>query len=414
MEKNFYDILEISSRASQVEVRKAFRILVLKLHPDRNPSPKATELFMLVTKAYETLSHPEKRANYDKILNLNIQISEAKKRVEVPKQSHPRNPPKKPIKYERIKTEETRKHEPIDWTKTKTKTKGYGTSETEQDYSKPKVNQNRTDPRSKLTPTNELLRLTSLVARARYAEAERLAKKITEKSPDQPLPFAILGDIYRMRGQYRDALVMYSYAIQADPVNMMYQRKHDEVLKNLSSTSNLKVVSATEQMSPSSAAALAGLVTLSGLVYVVLSKEPAEYTWQIINTWTTGLISMMAIAGIAIGASMALAGWLDRIVNQYQAAVVSISPGLALSFLGAINFWIACGVYIFIGAMENVFNLSSSRLLAVVAGVTILFASAGAVNGEIDFVQVALWGGNVIYLGAVLGWAAADGIREPG
>jgi len=149
------------------------------------------------------------------------------------------------------------------------------------------------------------------------------------------------------------------------------------------------------------------------MAFVVLSIEPQTYTWSIIDSWTTGLVTMMAISGIAIGAAMSAAGLLDKLVYQYQSAAVSISPGLALSFLGAINFWVACGVYVFIGALQNVFNLSSSRLLLVVGIVTTMFACASAVNGQIDFLQTMLWGGNVVYLSAILGWAVVDAMQQP-
>lgn len=65
MSKNFYDILEISKNASQEEIKKAYRRLSLKYHPDKNPDSGAVEKFQDVSEAYETLSDKTKREEYD-------------------------------------------------------------------------------------------------------------------------------------------------------------------------------------------------------------------------------------------------------------------------------------------------------------------------------------------------------------
>ena len=62
-----YKTLGISVRASQEEIRSAFRYLAMKLHPDRNPTnPGAAERFREVRAAYETLKDPAARGRYDR------------------------------------------------------------------------------------------------------------------------------------------------------------------------------------------------------------------------------------------------------------------------------------------------------------------------------------------------------------
>ncbi|MDR3569282.1 MAG: DnaJ domain-containing protein [Syntrophobacteraceae bacterium] len=64
----YYKTLGISVRASQADIRSAFRYLAMKLHPDRNPgNPKAAERFREVRKAYETLKDPVARGKYDRL-----------------------------------------------------------------------------------------------------------------------------------------------------------------------------------------------------------------------------------------------------------------------------------------------------------------------------------------------------------
>ena len=63
--KNYYEILGVEQNASDVEIKKAFRTLSLKCHPDRNPDPEATTQFQYINEAYEILSDSEKRKEHD-------------------------------------------------------------------------------------------------------------------------------------------------------------------------------------------------------------------------------------------------------------------------------------------------------------------------------------------------------------
>ena len=64
--RDYYEVLGVSRDASDEEIRKTYRKLAMKYHPDRNPDNKqAEENFKEATEAYEILSNKEKRAKYD-------------------------------------------------------------------------------------------------------------------------------------------------------------------------------------------------------------------------------------------------------------------------------------------------------------------------------------------------------------
>ncbi len=65
MAKNYYDILGVSKNASADEIKSAYRGLAKKYHPDINKEPGAAEKFKEINEAYEVLSDPTKKSNYD-------------------------------------------------------------------------------------------------------------------------------------------------------------------------------------------------------------------------------------------------------------------------------------------------------------------------------------------------------------
>ena len=65
MKRDYYEILGVGKDASKVDIKKAYRRLALKYHPDKSDSPDAEEKFKEISEAYAVLSDSEKRQQYD-------------------------------------------------------------------------------------------------------------------------------------------------------------------------------------------------------------------------------------------------------------------------------------------------------------------------------------------------------------
>lgn len=63
--RDYYEVLGLSKGASEDEIKKAYRKMAKKYHPDINKEPGAEEKFKEINEAYEVLSDPQKKATYD-------------------------------------------------------------------------------------------------------------------------------------------------------------------------------------------------------------------------------------------------------------------------------------------------------------------------------------------------------------
>ena len=69
--KDFYEILGVDKSSSSEEIKKSYRKIAMKYHPDKNPNDKEAEKkFKEAAEAYSILSDPTKKNQYDQFLSL--------------------------------------------------------------------------------------------------------------------------------------------------------------------------------------------------------------------------------------------------------------------------------------------------------------------------------------------------------
>lgn len=69
MSENYYDILGVNPKSSKDEIKKAYRNLSMKYHPDKNDDPNSTQTFQKINDAWQTLGDDEKRNQYNMMQN---------------------------------------------------------------------------------------------------------------------------------------------------------------------------------------------------------------------------------------------------------------------------------------------------------------------------------------------------------
>jgi curved DNA-binding protein CbpA len=377
--RTHYDTLGVAPSSTPEEIRSAYRKLVLQHHPDRSPDPASTELFIEITRAYEVVSDKTKRFEYDRWLR--AEVTRAQQAAAQPKPPGARPPAAKP----NVKP---------------TAPRAYAAA--------PKVSQ----PTTTGNIAADVTRLSLLFTRGRFSEAETLARAILSRDSRQPIPYAVLGDLARSRGDFPEAAKMYAFAAQMDPRNALYQRRHEELLGSMQVHTTTSRISSNQPINAMPLAFGAGIVVIA-TVYVILAKEaPMLAGLKIISSWTLGLVAMLFFSGVAVGATLALSSMLDRFQSMATTTIGRFSPTVTLGVIAAINFWAATALYALIGAAGQSFNYSTTRVVSAVAAITLVMTCAAGLSSTLESVQVLLWGGNIAYVGALMGWMVVDAFRH--
>lgn len=364
--QNHYETLGLSIHATQEAIRRRYRELVRQYHPDVNPSPQAKEKFLRIQEAYQVLSDPERRRHYDALLRL--QMGE---------------PPS--ARYSQPRTQKPPTTEPTTQTR------------------KP--------------PADELRRVIIQAERAflqgRMQDALYWAKHAIRIAPRHPKGHEIVGDVYRTQGHYEAALNAYTYAIQLNPNNPDLQRKLDAVIEHTRSKTpamssvgvrHLPVLKLPPEWKLYAAQSLGwgAVLFLMTLAYTVPGTP-------ILLGWSLNLLAYLGLAGFLTGFLLAISRWVAPIGDAFPWRQHSgqISAGGALIGLSAVCFPLAVLLYTLLALTQGGLSRSVARVFSVASGLTLGFA----LLYPHDWLNTALFGGNLLFLALMGGWYLADNLR---
>ena len=88
--RDYYEVLGVDRSAAEADLKKAYRRLAMKYHPDRNPDDEGAERsFKEAKEAYEVLADPQKRAAYDQFGHAGVDPSAGGGGAGRPRHRHP-------------------------------------------------------------------------------------------------------------------------------------------------------------------------------------------------------------------------------------------------------------------------------------------------------------------------------------
>ncbi len=381
-----YKSLRIRRTAGPDEVKAAFRHWAKQLHPDLNPSPEAQKEFQKIKEAYEVLNDPKRRSDYDAALNYTELIAKQKEEAAA---SQAR------VEFLRQQQE----------TAKAAKAAEQGSTKQAQPHS--------AGQKAAAAYTGEAKKLLDLMKQSRYKDAEDLARKLIKEDPRAAVAWAALGDIYRTRGDFKSASKHYVYAAQFDPDNLLYEKKHQEMEEALISrpVENKDKVMSDDNPSPLPFVAIGVLGILLGC-WVLLDRSPFPLSFGPISQWTTPLAASLLIGGVVIGACLSAGDIIDRFFAAQGSALVKVSPAVILAGVAVVNFWAMALLYLLTGALQSSFNKSLTRIIICAALFLVFLSALGAVISSSLALQTLLWGGSLVYWGALLGWLTADSLHK--
>lgn len=361
--RNHYEILGLPRSASLGQIKRRYRELVRKYHPDvATDKVTAHRLFIQITQAYEALRDPVTRRAYDESLDQEIR-------------------------------------------RTASATSPSATS------AAASSSDNRT--------------VAQLIKDAQWSfiqkrlhEATSLCKEALNRDPRNARAHVILGDVYRAQGKMNSATRAYSYALQYNPHDRETEKKLTSLLgKQIKAEAprHREPVSGTTSFALQNMIGW-GVVFLLIMLINVYPGEPIPWLKRYIppvDMWSWNLVGLMAAASAVVGVLLSI----NNLVNHPDEELVfdgsdgnwAVVPTGLLLLIGSGFFFVGAALfYILVGAIQSSLSKSLMAVFACVAGVVVL---ASLMYDPQARNQVLLFGGNIGFLSMLVGWYVGASLK---
>ncbi len=366
--RTYYEILGLPRDATLAQIRRRYRQLVRRYHPDVAPDKStAHKLFLQIREAYEGLSDPVRRRAYDATLTMD--------RTRPPAEGH-----------------------------------------------RPTSAPGRARTQRAVSPIAKHIRDArwSFIQR-RLNEAVGHCRAVLDIDPRNAAAFAILGDVSRAQGKTDMAIKYYSHAVQYDPSDRDTERKLDKMIG--------KRIERPRRAGAGVRPARASLMTINLVwwgvaVFLILliwvsPGEPIPWLRHYIpqvQHWSWNLLGLIAAASAVVGMLLSINGLVshpdEELVFENPGSNWAVVPaGIILLIGSGFFFWGAAAFYLAAGMAQS--SLSRSVLI-VFGAVTVIVALASVLYVPAARREVLLFGGNVSFLSMLFGWHVGSAFKPLG
>lgn len=439
MEQTHYQVLGIQTSATPEEIKRRFRELAHVHHPDVSRDKSAGhQQFVRITEAYQVLSDPSRRAEYDLMLRDRAQRRSPSRpanaagrpasgggapSARVPRPGRPGpNPPPPHVGFR----PPSDRRQPQNGGPRPSSTGPRSSTVDDRTAG-------ATGAASRLAEASRTLRdAQAAFASLRYRDAIRLCKSVLDLDRRNAGACGLMGDVYRAQGRTDDAIYFYSLAAQLSPApqNRAVMAKLEALLTSergarpgsttmRSPEATLADGAARVRRRVSRHACIGALgLALTLLVLLAATQTGAEPLTELpwIAGWTAPLVWGMLLAGATTGATLSLSGAVRPLDEELflapSARTGGPAPlGLLLFLIGGLFFYLAVGIYLLIGALQESFSRSVMRVF--IATFLVICSLALLLSPEVGR-QILLFGGNLVFLSMLVGWLLGDFFRPLG
>jgi curved DNA-binding protein CbpA len=399
---DYYEILGVPPDATQEQIKRRYRDLARRYHPDISRSADAAEKFRKINEANQVLSDPQKRATYD----TERAFTQSRQRPSPPPPSSPSSgshPASAPSGASGSGARPASSGGPPPGSAQKT-ARNAGTNR----------------PASAGSGMDGLIaEAQAAFRRMNYREAERLCRQINRRRP-HPVAMEMLGDIHRMRGHLDEAIAMYSYALQLDPRNSALHEKFDRLVgartgptmagnaARASRSRSASALPASPRLRMAVTGIGIGLILFLALLVMTNSETAAKELLPLY--WNGMTLFALSFSGFMGGLLMSVNGFLHSAREELslraagRARRFTISLGAALIGFSLVWFYASLSLYLLIGYLQETTSRSVLRAFSASFSLVALFMLARPDSA----VNLLLFGGNLIFVAFVLGWMLGD------
>ena len=424
-ERTPYDILAVARTASADEIKKRYRELARKHHPDVNRAdPSAASRFAEISQAYKVLSDTETRNALD------AEISLREQRARQAATATPASPYVSP-------------------------------------YASPRPPTGNAPPRPQANTatgtTSESVRLTNegraAYNRDRPVEARSLAEQALRLNRRNGEAWELLGDVFRRQGRTDEAMNAYSMALQINPRNPNLMSRLERMARAAGvppppsgnsggggrysappprpAGGSAPYPNPARPTAPTPASGRVSRLSAEkrplgrlfagvfgyGLVFFVIlwaaiypgdaPRGGGGVLLSAVSDWNATITVALALVGLLLGATMTVTGTIRRIDDELILSGVSraggsyLPLGLLMIVISVVNFYLAAIIYALVTVLQESLTPSMIRVFGAVTVVVGLLALPYPHNHW----QVLIFGGNVVFITFVVGWLLGDFFR---